>query len=165
MKELVIRENADVLYAREQPAVAMGQSIFESMFADFEMDTFSLNDSADVLGLFDLFNSPELESFDMELLENGDEQLGLGKDPQEAPVLEASATEQSPDSTIAAQPRRCLLDEVQLRAAMQKLPVCSHCRKRRIKCDTELPACRNCQKLHKDCSYRDNALGEEIPRK
>lgn len=156
LKELVFRENADVLYAREQPSTAIDQSMFETMFPDFEMDPMSLASGADFLGFFNFFDAPELEGFGSALLDDGVTQADL---------LQSPTAIRSPASPPLRQPARVLVDNAQLKAAMQKLPVCSHCKRRRIKCDTDLPACHNCQKAHKDCTYSDNALGEDVSRR
>jgi hypothetical protein len=57
------------------------------------------------------------------------------------------------------------VDQAQLDKALRNLPVCTPCKQRRIKCDIVLPSCRNCTKLHKDCTFWDIALSQEIPRK
>ncbi|KAH8885266.1 hypothetical protein GQ53DRAFT_797239 [Thozetella sp. PMI_491] len=44
------------------------------------------------------------------------------------------------------------------------LQTCSRCRSRRIKCDSRLPACANCAKNDLECTFRDDALQEDIPR-
>ncbi|KAH8650477.1 hypothetical protein BGZ61DRAFT_524642 [Ilyonectria robusta] len=44
------------------------------------------------------------------------------------------------------------------------LQTCTRCRNRRIKCDSRLPACANCAKSDLECTFRDDALQQDIPR-
>lgn len=152
----MFRENADVLYAREQPADTFGQSTFDTMFPDLQIDPLSLENDADVLEFFNLTQNPEIEGFDTTVIEN---------EVVSPELAEPSAASISPNSPISTQPPRRVFDKAQLRTAMEKLPICSHCKRRRIKCDSGVPACRNCTKLRKDCRYWDNALAEETSRK
>jgi hypothetical protein len=156
LKELVFRENADLLYAREQPSTAIGQSTFETMFPEFEIDHLSLDNNADFLAFFNFSEVSDLGGFGQIPVDGEPEQLECSETPRAAQSLSPTASD--PET-------RTVVNETQLRAAMQKLPVCSHCKRRRIRCDMDLPACRNCTKLHRNCSYWDNALGEETSRR
>lgn len=159
LEELVFRRNADVLYAREQPHNAIGQSTFETMFPEVDMETLGLDTSADVLGLFNFFNSPSLEhleDFSSTVMDDTSLQVDFS---------DTIVAGQTPSSTVSRQqPMKALIDAAHLRASISKLPICSHCKRRRIKCDAELPACRNCSKLRKKCVYWDTALDEETSR-
>ncbi|KAF4812913.1 Transcriptional activator protein acu-15 [Colletotrichum siamense] len=44
------------------------------------------------------------------------------------------------------------------------LQTCNRCRNRRIKCDSRLPACANCSRSDLECTFRDDALQQDIPR-
>ncbi|EQB59249.1 fungal specific transcription factor domain-containing protein [Colletotrichum gloeosporioides Cg-14] len=156
LKELVFRENADVLYAREQPVDTSAHPTLDAIFPDFGADSLSFDNSADILEFFNLFNDSTIECFDATAIDLEDTQLGVSQQP--APSLR-------PTSILSDQLPASMVDRARLRNAMEKLPICSHCKRRRIKCDTDIPACRNCTKLRKDCCYWDNALGEETSRK
>ncbi|KAH7000908.1 fungal-specific transcription factor domain-containing protein [Ilyonectria destructans] len=156
LKELVFRENADVLYAREQPSATIGQSTFETMFPEFEIDQLSLDTDMDFLGLFNLSEAPDLEGFGQTIIQGESEQSDLPGTPLVA---------ESENSTVPNQQAKVVIEEAQLQTVMQNLPVCSHCKKRRIRCDMSLPACYNCAKLRRDCCYWDNALAEETSRR
>ncbi|KAH0426245.1 zinc finger transcription factor-containing protein [Colletotrichum camelliae] len=156
LKELVFRENADVLYAREQPVDVSDHPPLDAMFPSFGAESLSFENGADILEFFNLFNDPNIEDFDAAAID-------LENTPLE--INHMSAPSLSPASVEPKQPPASIVDKDQLRSAMEKLPICSHCKRRRIKCDTDLPACRNCTKLRKDCCYWDNALSEETSRK
>lgn len=156
LKELVFRENADVLYAREQPSATIGQSTFETMFPEFEIDQLSLDTDMDFLGLFNLSEAPDLEGFGQTIIQGESEQSDLPGTPLVA---------ESENSTVPNQQAKVVIEEAQLQTVMQNLPVCSHCKKRRIRCDMNLPACYNCAKLRRDCCYWDSALAEETSRR
>uniref|UniRef100_L2GBB6 Zinc finger transcription factor-containing protein n=1 Tax=Colletotrichum fructicola (strain Nara gc5) TaxID=1213859 RepID=L2GBB6_COLFN len=156
LKELVFRENADVLYAREQPVDTSAHPTLDAMFPDFGADSLSFENGADILEFFNLFDDSNIEGFDATAIDLEDTQLEVSQQP--APSIK-------PTSILSEQIPASMVDKAQLRNAMEKLPICSHCKRRRIKCDTDIPACRNCTKLRKDCCYWDNALGEETSRK
>lgn len=152
----MFRENADVLYAREQPVDTSAHPILDAMFPDFGADSLSFENGADILEFFNLFDDSNIEGFDATAIDLEDTQLEVSQQP--APSLK-------PTSILSEQIPASMVDKAQLRNAMEKLPICSHCKRRRIKCDTDIPACQNCTKLRKDCCYWDNALGEETSRK
>ncbi|EXJ94381.1 hypothetical protein A1O1_02775 [Capronia coronata CBS 617.96] len=54
--------------------------------------------------------------------------------------------------------------ETWLSTALEQLPPCRHCRKRRTKCDRLLPSCRQCVKSGQDCMFWDAVLGQDTPR-
>lgn len=149
LKELLFRKNADLLYAREQwlPTTETPDQMEE---LDIDLDLAPHLDFHDFL---DFSRIPDFDGFTPVAVEDGVEQPNL----PDSPVATLSSSYAKPTSTA--------INMAQLRAAMQKLPVCSHCKRRRVKCDMTLPACRNCVKLHQDCSYWDNALSQETPRK
>lgn len=160
LKELVFRENADLLYAREQPPATIDQSIFDMIFPEVDIDHLSLDNNA---GFLEFFNFPETSSFDGNFPEFD---LAATDNQFEQPTLpELPLDSQSASSTTSRQLAKIQIDEAQLRTAIQRLPVCSHCKRRRIKCDMNLPACRNCAKLGRDCRHWDSALAEETSRK
>lgn len=53
---------------------------------------------------------------------------------------------------------------MELHSAIQTLPACQKCRKKRRKCDLSLPACRQCLKFGGECVFFDHVLGREITR-
>lgn len=156
MKDLVFRENADVLYACEQSAALRGQSTVEAMFSDVDMESLNMDNGAEFLDFFNFSESPEYMIFSQ----------ASATDAFERPTtLGPPSATQSSHSTPQRPRATTTIDETQLRTALQNLPVCSHCKTRRIKCDMNLPTCQNCLKTRKSCSYWDTALGEEISRR
>lgn len=166
LKDLLFRENAEILYAREQPSPAADNLTAETLFPDFDLDFLSLDNVSDFFGVFNFAETGEihndLASFDPDVI----------GDPIELPTLPASPETaiQSPMSltttlVAASESTKPVIDTVKLKTAMQKLPICSHCKRRRTKCDMDLPACRNCTKTRRDCCYWDNALGQEVSRR
>lgn len=166
LKDLLFRENAEILYAREQPSPAADDLTAETLFPDFDLDFLSLDNVSDFFGVF---NFVEASGIDDGLSVFNPEAIG---DPIELPTLPASPetaiqSPMSPTTTLvaASESTKPAIDTVQLKTAMQKLPICSHCKRRRTKCDMDLPACRNCTKTRRDCCYWDNALGQEVSRR
>ncbi|KAI1379755.1 hypothetical protein F4677DRAFT_407525 [Hypoxylon crocopeplum] len=147
LKELLFRENADLLYASEP---TIGQTTSTTMFPELNIDRPALGSAIDFHDFLDF------DDFGLVAIENEIGRSNLPGTPLAA---------QSRSSTVPEKPAETVIDETQLRVVMQRLPVCSHCKKRRIKCDMTLPACRNCAKLHQECCYWDNALSEETSRK
>lgn len=156
LKDLVFRENADVLYACEQSSTLRGQATFETMFSDADMESLNMDNGAEFLDFFNFSESPEFMMFS---------QASAIDTFEQATVLESPSVAQSSCSTPLRLRATMTIDEAQLETALQNLPVCSHCKTRRIKCDMKLPTCQNCLKTRKSCSYWDSALGEEISRR
>ncbi|KAL2825557.1 hypothetical protein BDW59DRAFT_70502 [Aspergillus cavernicola] len=161
LKELVFRENADLLYAREQPSATVNQLIFDITFPEFDKDGLSLDHFTDFPGFFDVSEAPvpdDLDEFDGAAIEDQFDQPSL-------PDLTLAALSRSPSPLVLMQSANSVIDKVQLSMAVQNLLVCSPCKKRRVKCDMNLLACRTCVKYGRDCCYWDSALSEGIPRK
>ncbi|KAE9573494.1 hypothetical protein CGMCC3_g10485 [Colletotrichum fructicola] len=75
LKELVFRENADVLYAREQPVDTSAHPTLDAMFPDFGADSLSFENGADILEFFNLFDDSNIEGFDATAIDLEDTQL------------------------------------------------------------------------------------------
>uniref|UniRef100_A0A8H7NP73 Zn(2)-C6 fungal-type domain-containing protein n=1 Tax=Bionectria ochroleuca TaxID=29856 RepID=A0A8H7NP73_BIOOC len=154
LRELVFRENADLLYAREQPSPsAIGPSAFPTAFPEFEIDQLCIENNTDILNFLHL--SDDVPVFDESCPE--DIEMDVGH-------FDIPLAHQSPSLDESSEPKKLMIDESQYRAVLQKIPVCSHCKKRRIKCDIQLPSCANCTKLNRECCYWDRASGEEASR-
>ena len=155
LKELVFRENADLLYAREQPP-STTQTMFTATLSDFAADDISLGFPTDMsfMDLFDLSESTLFPALDSE----------MGEMAEQTSFPEPTAPTQGKDLS-SSESAVSLIDQTQLRTALERIPVCTHCKRRRVKCDKALPACRNCKKLNKDCYFMDSALGKETSRR
>lgn len=150
LRELVFRENADLLYARDQ---SLSSSLpLASMVPDINFQDLALEFSSD-LDYLEFFQFPETSDLDLLGL---DENPGNGADTSDLDLASGTDVPHPPVSMV---------DETQLSMALQRLPVCTHCKRRRIKCDMALPACRSCTKLKRECCFWDTALSQEISRK
>lgn len=159
LRGLVFRENADLLFAHEQPTTLNDEPAFETMLPEFDIDYSTLEYDTDILGFFNFAEIPDVDgniaAFD---------QPGIQDSTEQPSFLDTFDLNQQSDNVMSEQRLGTTPDEARLKKVMKNLPVCSHCRKRRIKCDMDLPACRNCVKLGRDCCYWDNALDEETSR-
>ena len=160
LKDLVLRENADFLYARDQ-WLPTQDPLLANTFPNFIMEDISPLAFTSDLEYLDFFNFPETSTLD------GLGSVYMDDVPRESDFLEISGVAQIPTVAVPNIPYIPThnIDETQFRIALGKLPVCSHCKKRRIKCDVDLPACRNCTKLHKECLFWDTALSQQTSRK
>ncbi|VUC26102.1 unnamed protein product, partial [Clonostachys rosea] len=154
LRELVFRENADLLYAREQPSPSViGPSTFPTVFPEFEIDQLFVDNNTDFLNFLHL--SDDVPVFDESCPE--DMEMDVGH-------LDLPLAPQGPSLEEPNEPKKLMIDEAQFRALLLKIPVCSHCKRRRIKCDKNLPSCANCTRLNQECCYWDRASGEEASR-
>ncbi|KAL2858549.1 fungal-specific transcription factor domain-containing protein [Aspergillus pseudoustus] len=159
VKDLVFRENADFLYACEQPA---STSTPEPALPTFDIDGLSFDDFIDFSGTLD-FSIPVDLNDDIGLFGQApeDDQIEVPDLIEQALIPEQQ--NQEPDTL--GQESGPVIDKTQLETALQNLAICSPCKRRRIRCDRNLSACRNCVKYKRDCVYWDSALGEDISRK
>lgn len=157
LKDLVLRENADFLYALDQ--CHPEHSILVNALPNFGLEDISPLGFTSDLEYLDFFNFPETPALE-----------GLGSVfmedvAQETEFLQAPDIVHIPDVAVSNVSATHNIDDAQFRTALSKLPVCSHCKKRRIKCDVDLPACRSCTKLHRECFFWDTALSQQTSRK
>lgn len=158
LKDLVFRENADLLYARDQYHLTQ-QPQQSSGMRDIDLQGISPLDFTTDLEFLDFFSFPEtsdLQGLDDILMDDG---------THSAEFLQTSDTAQTPEIVAPEDSIITSLDQEQMKMGLQNLPVCSHCKKRRIKCDVELPACRSCTKLKRECFFWDTALSQQTSRK
>lgn len=152
LKAIVFRENADSLYAHDESAAKTVSSLISASLPDVDLSLDFLDDTA----FLDFFNFSDPSDTGAGLLDGVTEQTPLSTSQEMQVGPSAVAVDQHPQLPVS---------EEGVRATLKTLPVCSPCKKRRIKCDMLLPSCRNCTKLHKDCQYWDAVLCQEIPRK
>lgn len=156
LRDIVFRENADLLYAHEETQHA-GYMALENLPV-FEPLNWSLDFSNgdDFLDFFDfssVYETPDLGIPDPD----------SGLDPSAADNMDTmiSPNDGRDVTTFNSQ---ALVTRGEVERASANLPVCSPCKKRRIRCDMEIPSCRNCIKLNKECTYWDGVVSQEVSR-
>lgn len=158
LKDIVFRENADFLYTYEESLPDVRTSYADNA-ADFEglIPSQIFSDDMDFQYLFD-FSPLNVDFGQEDFDQTGTNNLPeLGETSTTAVVAQQFFTgDDHPGPPI---------DRQQLKAAMDQLPPCSYCRRRKIKCDMMLPSCRNCTKFQKECSYWDATLSQETSRR
>ena len=157
LKDIVFRENADLLYTYDETQPIEGITFVDSYLA-FDNVDLSL-EFPDDTGFLDLFNFSE--GSDIQIAGQG----GLQNAYPSADATGIPSIGLSQGSLIPPIESKARVQQAEVDKAVEILHVCSPCKKRRIKCDMLLPSCRNCTKLQKECTYWDNALSQEIPRR
>lgn len=159
VKNLVFRENADSLYASERPSIDSRQQELDLDLPNLDLDGLSLDQATGFLQFFDQTTSNALSPSPFNLPHsefcNGRE---LGNAFFSSPNPMTSSPEGRPRMDIQ-------INESRLQKAMTYIPVCSHCKARRVKCDIDLPSCRACSKAERQCYYFDHVIGKDILRR
>lgn len=158
LKGIVFRENADFLYANE---VLRSTETLTSINNSFSFDNIDLSlelaNNAEFLDFFSFSEGSYHHDIDQESACAGI--TSMETETTTPPVIQTNV-----------QPPNCRESKIEIQLseinkALETVPVCSSCKKRRIKCDMDLPCCRHCAKAKKECQYFDKALSQEIPRK
>lgn len=158
LKDLVFRENADLLYARDQFHLTQQPQLASGM-QGVDLQGISPLDFTTDLEFLDFFSFPETSDL------QGLDDILMDDAAQGTEFMQASDSAQTPDVLVSEGTIISEVDNEQMKIGLQNLPVCSHCKKRRIKCDVELPACRSCTKLKRECFFWDTALSQQTSRK
>lgn len=158
LKDLVFRDNADVLYAREQRLTATNQPTDEVSSAELELDPSAFGENLDFLDLFNFSDAPDLNFFGTAVIEEEAQMPLMIKQCNNSAALDGV------NLTVSESPLQLVESEAQVKAALQRLPVCSRFKRRRVRCDLKHPSCRSCVKVHQECVYWDKALSEETSR-